>query len=96
MRGCYLQVHDELLLEVPEAEVDTAKTLVENTMRNAYQLDVPAPRFKGASAKLVSAEVNLPHSRNPPAPNCVNHATECLLTTPMLDLCCPSQPVSLD
>ncbi|MCO5205833.1 MAG: DNA polymerase I [Anaerolineae bacterium] len=36
-----LQVHDELLLEVPEAEVDTVKTLVENTMRNAYQLDVP-------------------------------------------------------
>jgi DNA polymerase-1 len=36
-----LQVHDELLLEVPEAEVDAVKTLVEETMRNAYKLDVP-------------------------------------------------------
>lgn len=36
-----LQVHDELLLEAPEAEAEAVKTLVEDTMRSAYKLDVP-------------------------------------------------------
>jgi DNA polymerase I len=36
-----LQVHDELLLEVPEAEVSAAKALVVDEMSGAYPLDPP-------------------------------------------------------
>ncbi|MCA9921255.1 MAG: hypothetical protein KC421_02725, partial [Anaerolineales bacterium] len=36
-----LQVHDELLLEVPEDEVDEMRSLVVTTMSQAYKLDVP-------------------------------------------------------
>jgi DNA polymerase-1 len=36
-----LQIHDELLLEVPESEADTARELVEDVMENALALDVP-------------------------------------------------------
>jgi DNA polymerase-1 len=36
-----LQVHDELLLEIPEAEVDTIKPIVTEIMCNAFILDVP-------------------------------------------------------
>ena len=36
-----LQIHDELLLEVPEREAETAKTLVREVMEGALQLDVP-------------------------------------------------------
>jgi DNA polymerase-1 len=36
-----LQVHDELLLEVPEAEVDATRDLVRHEMESVYQLSVP-------------------------------------------------------
>ena len=36
-----LQIHDELLLEVPEAEADEAKGLVTRVMEGALELDVP-------------------------------------------------------
>jgi DNA polymerase-1 len=36
-----LQVHDELLLEVPERELQEAKALVKETMESAFQMDVP-------------------------------------------------------
>ena len=36
-----LQIHDELLLEVPEAEADEAKGLVTRVMEGALKLDVP-------------------------------------------------------
>jgi DNA polymerase-1 len=36
-----LQVHDEVLVEVPEAERDTVGPIVIDIMRNAAQLDVP-------------------------------------------------------
>ncbi len=36
-----LQVHDELVFEVPEAEVDTMKMLVRERMEKAYELEVP-------------------------------------------------------
>jgi len=36
-----LQVHDELLLEVPEAEVGPVKELVREEMCRAYPLDPP-------------------------------------------------------
>ena len=36
-----LQIHDELLLEVPEAEAETARALVQQVMEGALKLDVP-------------------------------------------------------
>jgi DNA polymerase-1 len=36
-----LQVHDELLLEVPDAEVGGVRTLVREEMCRAYPLDPP-------------------------------------------------------
>ena len=36
-----LQVHDELVFDVPKSEVDTLKTMVKTEMENAFQLDVP-------------------------------------------------------
>ena len=36
-----LQVHDELVFEVPEAEIDTMKTLVREQMENVHPLTVP-------------------------------------------------------
>jgi DNA polymerase-1 len=36
-----LQVHDELVLEVPEEEVEEAKKLLKTSMENVIQLDVP-------------------------------------------------------
>ena len=36
-----LQVHDELLLEVPEQELGQVKELVKDCMRNAANLSVP-------------------------------------------------------
>ncbi|MFQ5858002.1 MAG: DNA polymerase I [Anaerolineae bacterium] len=36
-----LQVHDELLLEVPQDDIDATVPLVRDTMRGAFQLDVP-------------------------------------------------------
>jgi DNA polymerase-1 len=36
-----LQVHDELVFEVPEPEIDTLRTLVREQMENVYPLSVP-------------------------------------------------------
>jgi DNA polymerase-1 len=36
-----LQVHDELVFEVPEREVDEMKRLVRELMENAHPLEVP-------------------------------------------------------
>ena len=36
-----LQVHDELVFEVPEAELETAKQLIKTQMENVVQLSVP-------------------------------------------------------
>jgi DNA polymerase-1 len=36
-----LQIHDELLLEVPEAEASSASDLVKKVMEGALVLDVP-------------------------------------------------------
>jgi DNA polymerase-1 len=43
-----LQVHDELLVEAPDAEVSTVKTLVREEMINAYPLDPPLAVDVGA------------------------------------------------
>jgi len=36
-----LQVHDELVFEVPEAEIDSMRELVQDKMENVYELKVP-------------------------------------------------------
>ena len=36
-----LQVHDELVFEVPDAEIAATTTLVKQMMENAARLDVP-------------------------------------------------------
>ena len=36
-----LQVHDELIFEVPEAELNTMKRLVRDGMENVVKLEVP-------------------------------------------------------
>jgi DNA polymerase I len=36
-----LQVHDELVFEVPEAEIDLMKSLVREHMEKAHALSVP-------------------------------------------------------
>ncbi len=43
-----LQVHDELLIEAPDAEVSTVKELVRSEMRSAYPLDPPLAVDVGA------------------------------------------------
>jgi DNA polymerase-1 len=43
-----LQVHDELLVEAPDAEVSTIKELVREEMCNAYPLDPPLAVDVGA------------------------------------------------
>jgi DNA polymerase-1 len=51
-----LQVHDELLFEVPEAEVEQARTLVLNEMRNALTLgDVPVEVEAGTGTNWLEA-----------------------------------------
>ena len=40
-RGMLLQVHDELVFEVPEGEVEATASLVKRTMEGAALLDVP-------------------------------------------------------
>lgn len=35
-----LQIHDELIFEAPESEVDSAMAIIKSTMQNAYLLDV--------------------------------------------------------
>ncbi|MGI6375826.1 MAG: DNA polymerase I [Anaerolineae bacterium] len=39
--GMLVQIHDELMLEVPESELATVRELVPSTMQEAYQLTVP-------------------------------------------------------
>jgi len=36
-----LQVHDELIFEVPEDELDETTHLVQKVMESAYKLDIP-------------------------------------------------------
>jgi DNA polymerase I len=45
-----LQVHDELVFDVLESELDAMKTLVRDQMENAYKLDVPLLVEIGAGA----------------------------------------------
>jgi DNA polymerase-1 len=51
-----LQVHDELLLEVPDAEVSAVRTLVREEMCAAYPLDPPLAVDIGAGDNWAEAK----------------------------------------
>jgi DNA polymerase-1 len=36
-----LQVHDELVFDVPKEEIDALQTMVKTEMENAFSIDVP-------------------------------------------------------
>jgi DNA polymerase-1 len=50
-----LQVHDELLLEAPEAQAEATAALVGNVMREAAQLSVPLVVATGSGANWAEA-----------------------------------------
>lgn len=50
-----LQVHDELLLDVPKTEVDTVSALVRDAMENAMQLSVPLKTEIGIGSNWLEA-----------------------------------------
>ncbi len=51
-----LQVHDEIVLEVPEAELEQVKALVTKTMENAIELAVPLVADENAGATWYEAK----------------------------------------
>ena len=51
-----LQIHDELLLEVPEVESTTVQALVEEEMVRAYPMDPPLAVDSGFGDDWVSAK----------------------------------------
>ena len=50
-----LQVHDELVFEVPKSELEALKTMVQNEMENAYALKVPLVVDIGVGANWLKA-----------------------------------------
>ena len=50
-----LQIHDELVFEVPEAEMDQLKTIVRTEMEGALQLDVPIQVDMGVGENWLEA-----------------------------------------
>ena len=57
-----LQVHDELLVEAPDAEVSTVKELVREEMCSAYPLDPPLAVDVGAGDDWNEAKYEQPES----------------------------------
>lgn len=51
-----LQVHDELVLEVPKAEVEVTSQLVRETMESAVRIDVPLPVEIGIGENWMDAK----------------------------------------
>ena len=51
-----LQVHDELIVECPEAESDTVKKILEEEMANAVQLSVPMLAEAGSGKSWYQAK----------------------------------------
>ena len=51
-----LQVHDELVFEVPPEELDSVKALVKNQMENAAQLAVPLLVDMGTGANWLETK----------------------------------------
>lgn len=50
-----LQVHDELVFEVPKSELEALKTMVQTEMENAYNLKVPLVVDIGVGANWLEA-----------------------------------------
>ncbi|HEU4838654.1 MAG TPA: DNA polymerase I [Micavibrio sp.] len=50
-----LQVHDELIFEVPEAEIEQTKDLIKSQMENVVKLDVPLVAEAGSGKSWASA-----------------------------------------
>lgn len=50
-----LQVHDELVFDVPKAELEEAKSLIRHEMENAFQLEVPLIVDLGEGANWLEA-----------------------------------------
>ena len=50
-----LQVHDELLFEVPKEELDTIQPILENAMETAVTLDVPLDVESGIGSNWLEA-----------------------------------------
>ena len=50
-----LQVHDELVFEVPDAELEVTKALVKNVMESVVSLDVPLTAEAGSGASWAAA-----------------------------------------
>ena len=50
-----LQVHDELILEAPETEIEPARDLVKNVMENAAVLSVPLIADAGVGKNWAAA-----------------------------------------
>ncbi len=59
-----LQIHDELLLEVPEDESETALFLVKNVMESAMPLDVPLVVDARTRPELGRGALTAPSSRD--------------------------------
>ena len=51
-----MQVHDELLVEAPEAEVEATCALLEREMEGVYQLDVPLLVEVGSGSNWMEAK----------------------------------------
>ena len=51
-----MQVHDELLFEAPEAEVEKASEIIKRSMESAVELDVPLTVEVGAGANWMSVK----------------------------------------
>jgi DNA polymerase I len=51
-----MQVHDELLLEVPEKELDEVAVLVKHEMESAVSLDVPLVADVGVGDNWMDAK----------------------------------------
>jgi DNA polymerase-1 len=51
-----MQVHDELLLESPEAEVEKAMEIVRREMESAVEIDVPLLVEVGAGDNWMNAK----------------------------------------
>ncbi len=58
-----LQVHDELVLEVPEDEIDTARAVVKEVMEGAMNLDVPLVAETGVGGTLARSALKIIFSR---------------------------------
>ncbi|NIA31493.1 MAG: DNA polymerase I, partial [Actinobacteria bacterium] len=50
-----LQVHDELVFDVPKTELDRMKHIVQSEMENAMKLDVPVKVEVGAAQNWLDA-----------------------------------------